>query len=286
MKIARFAIVALLAAAVFAIAPRPALARVQSIYHGGTYLGSVIVEPGQVVEGDLTVIFGDATIEGVVDGDVDVIGGTLYERPGASITGQVNTIGGEVADTIVPWSPAPYRAAPSGDYRVLWRIAWDIVAILFFLVFPLRTRIALDRLERHPGLCSAVGLLGWVAILPLAILLLCTILLIPFIAVEAVLVIAALFLGKAALALLVGRRLCEVVSPSTTPAPFVALLVGLVLITAAELVPVIGVVVTAFVGLIGLGAAVLAYTSESVIGPAAAIGPGRPPVSGPPMPVG
>ena len=39
--------------------------------------------------------------------------------------------------------------------------------MLFFLIFPLRTRIALDRLERHPGLCSAVGLLGWGAVLPL-----------------------------------------------------------------------------------------------------------------------
>ena len=59
-----------------------------------------------------------------------------------------------------------------------------LVVVLFFLIFPVRTRIALDRLERHPGLCSAVGLLGWVAVLPLALLLLCTIVLIPFIVLE------------------------------------------------------------------------------------------------------
>jgi len=265
----------------------PAQAEVQSIYHGGTYVGSVIVEPGQIVQGDLTVIAGDATVEGVVDGDVDVIGGSLYERPGAQITGQVNTIGGDVASTLVPWSsPPPYRADTAGDYRVLWRIAADVIAILFFLIFPVRARVALERLERHPGLCATVGLLGWVAVVPLAILLLCTILLIPFILVEAAFVFGAVFLGKAALALLVGRRLCEIVAPSQTPAPFLALLVGLVLITAAELVPALGIIVTAFVALIGLGATILAFVGESTITPNLAPPAPRPPLSGPPMPVG
>jgi hypothetical protein len=254
-------------------------ALVQSVYHGGTYVGSVIVEPGQVVQGDITVIGGDATVEGSVDGDVTVIGGTAYVRPGATITGQVNMVGGDVASAVVPWAPtAPYRDT-AGDYRLMWRIVWDLVAVLFFLIFPLRTRMALDRLENHPGLCAAIGLVGWVAVIPLAILLLCTILLIPFIAVEAVAVIAGLFLGKAALALLVGRRLWEVLSPSTTPTPFAALVVGLALITAAELVPVVGTIVMVFVALIGLGAAILAFTGETFIGHTI----GRPPISGPPV---
>jgi hypothetical protein len=225
------------------------------------------------------VIGGDATVEGSVDGDVTVIGGTAYVRPGATITGQVNMVGGDVASAVVPWAPtAPYRDT-AGDYRLMWRIVWDLVAVLFFLIFPLRTRMALDRLENHPGLCAAIGLVGWVAVIPLAILLLCTILLIPFIAVEAVAVIAGLFLGKAALALLVGRRLWEVLSPSTTPTPFAALVVGLALITAAELVPVVGTIVMVFVALIGLGAAILAFTGETFIGHTI----GRPPISGPPV---
>lgn len=285
----RLATIAFFAAIVFAALTAPALASVESVYHGGTYWGhDIIVEPGQVVKGDITVVGGDATIEGVVDGDIDIIGGNFDPRPGAIVTGQVNTVGGDVAGLVMPWSQ-PER--PSGDARLLWRIAWDVLAVLFFLVFPLRTRAALERLETHPGLCAAFGVLGWIAVVPLAVLLLCTILLIPFIAVEAVVVIAAVFLGKAALALLVGRRLCEVLSPKSTPSPFTALVAGLALITAAELVPVLGAIVTAFVLLIGLGAAILAFTGEHVIAsaiPAAPSpeGPPRPPLSGPPMPVG
>jgi len=281
----RLWLAAAMAAAAFGLSCAPALADVQSIYHGGTYFGSVIVEPDQVVRGDLTVIGGDAIVKGVVDGNVDVVGGNLYEPPGGTITGQVTTVGGDIAGTLIPWTGAvPVRTEPSPDYHIGWRIAWDVLAILFFLVFPVRTRMALDRLERHPGLCAAFGLLGWVAVLPLALLLLCTVLLIPFIAVEAVAILAATFLGKAALALLVGRRLCEVVSPSTTPSPFVALIVGLVLVTAAELVPVLGGIVSAFVLLIGLGAAILAFTGENVFGPPLAAPGSRPPLSGPPMP--
>lgn len=278
----RISIAAGFVVAAFAALAAPARADVSSIYHGGTYFGSVVVEPGQTVKGDLTVIAGDATIEGMVDGNVDVIGGNFYVRPGAIVTGQVNTIGGEVANAVVPWSSPPDRSFVA-DYRVLWRIASGLIAVLFFLIFPVRTRIALDRLERHPGLCAAVGLLGWVAVLPIALLLLCTIVLIPFIGLEAVAIVAAVFLGKAALALLVGRRLCELVKPTTTPAPLVALIAGLVLVTAAELVPVIGTLVTVFVFLIGMGAAILAFTGEPLIdGPIAARA--RPPVGGPPMP--
>ena len=94
----------------------------------------------------------------------------------------------------------------------------------------------------------------------------------------------AIFLGKAALALLVGRRLCELIKPATTPAPLVALIAGLVLVTAAELVPVIGVLVTVFVCLIGMGAAILAFTGEPFVGPGTAVPSSRQPLSGPPMP--
>ncbi|HEY1653649.1 MAG TPA: polymer-forming cytoskeletal protein [Candidatus Tumulicola sp.] len=283
--IVRVAVVALLALAALGASTASARAGASSIYHGGTYFGSIVVEPGQTVKGDLTVIAGDATIEGMVDGNVDVIGGNFYARPGAMVTGQVNTIGGEVANAVVPWSSPPDRSSIVADYRVLWRIASGLVAVLFFLVFPVRTRIALDRLERHPGLSAVVGLLGWVAVLPVALLLLCTIVLIPFIGLEAVAIVAAVFLGKAALALLVGRRLCELIKPATTPAPFVALVAGLVLITAAELVPIIGNLVSVFVWLIGLGAAILAFTGEGLIGTGTAASRPMPPRSGPPMPV-
>lgn len=271
----RLAFVVVASLAAVALLTAPAQADAQAVYHGGTYFGSVVVEPGQVVDGDLTVIFGDATIGGIVEGDVNVVGGNIDQRPGGIVTGRINAVGGAVTQELVPWAPAesPYNPFVP-DHRLLWRLSWNLLALLVFLIFPLRTRMVLDRLETHPGLSVLAGVLGCVAVIPVAVLLLITILLIPLILLEFVFLLAAVFLGTAALALLIGRRLCELISPATTPSPLLALVVGVALITAAELVPVLGTLVLILVGLIGLGATILSFAGESFAAPR----------SGPPMP--
>ena len=150
----RFLLIVGLCALAMALGARPALAQTQAVYHGGTYFGSVIVEPGQVVEGDLTVIFGDATIEGIVEGDVNVVGGNLIPRPGGVVTGEVNQVGGAVAQAMVPWAPPEegYGNNPLlPDHRLLWRLSWNLLAVLVFLIFPVRTRMVLDRLNATRG---------------------------------------------------------------------------------------------------------------------------------------
>jgi hypothetical protein len=172
-----------------------------------------------------------------------------------------------------------------------WRIAWGIVVLVLFLIFPVRTRMALDRLEQHPGLATATGLMGWVAVIPVMVLLAVTIVLIPLIPVELAALIAGVFIGKAALALLIGRRFYELLQPRATPTPLIALILGLVLLTAAEMVPVVGILVTLLVGLVGLGAVLLTFINASGAGPFGGPFQGnataaRPPIGGPPMPVG
>ena len=285
MKIRYYAVIAL-AVAALALMPSAAVASAQAVYHGGTYFGSVVVEPGQVVDGDLTVIFGDAMVAGIVEGDVNVVGGNIDQRPGGVITGHVNAVGGAVTQAVVPWAPAETAYNPFvPDHRLLWRLSWNLLALLVFLIFPLRTRMVLDRLERHGGMSVVAGVLGCIAIIPLAVLLAITILLIPLILLEFVFVLAGVFLGTAALALLIGRRLCELISPTTTPSPLLALIVGTALITAAELVPVVGTLVLTFVGLIGLGATILSFAGDSFAGPVARA-TSRAPISGPPMATG
>ncbi|MFN2529627.1 MAG: hypothetical protein ABR584_13020, partial [Candidatus Baltobacteraceae bacterium] len=157
--------------------------------------------------------------------------------------------------------------------------AYSVIILLMFLIFPVRVRVALDRLEHHPGLSAAVGMLSIVAIIPVMILLIVSIIGIPLIVVEFAAVLAGILIGHAALGLLVGRRLFELISPRTTPAPLAALLLGLVLISMAEIVPGAGFFVTMLVVLVGLGAAVLAFLREGGI-PATG---SRPTISGPPM---
>ncbi|MEO9169882.1 MAG: polymer-forming cytoskeletal protein [Candidatus Baltobacteraceae bacterium] len=287
----RFTILSIVAAfiAVLVISTGVAQAAARSVSHGGNYMGSVYVEPGQVVDGDLNVLFGNATIDGTVTGDVNVVGGSVIERPGSRVDGNANAIGGGVVESMVPWAPsADASGVGNTDWRLTWRIAWDVVVLVFFLIFPLRTRLALDRLEQHPGLATAAGLFGWVAVIPIMILLAVTIVLIPLIPLELVALVAGVFIGKAALSLLIGRRFYELLQPNATPSPVVALAIGLVLLTAAEMVPVVGVLVTCMVGLVGLGAVILTFVRDQPTPFAGTFAGGttaRPPVGGPPMPV-
>jgi hypothetical protein len=167
------------------------------------------------------------------------------------------------------------------DHRLLLKLAASAIVLLVFLLFPLRTRIALDRVERHPALSAAAGVVALVAVLPIAIALLLTVVGIPLIALEFAGVCVGIWLGTAAIALLVGRRLCELVMPASTPTPLVALIIGLVVVSAAEILPgLIGWAVTALVCLAGLGATILSFIRATAIDGAVH----RAPIAGPPMP--
>lgn len=256
---------------------------VRSIDHGGTYWGDVRVDRDQVVDGSVTDLFGTVTVAGTVKGDVTTVFGDIQEEPGSYISGHTNAVfGNDYAQAFAPWMPAMGGATLAAtNFRLLMRLASSVVIVLVFLLFPVRVRVALDRVERHPGLSAAVGVLAMIAVVPVAILLFISFIGWPLIPLEMLAVVAGVFIGQAAVGLLVGRRLYEMIHPQTTPSPLAALIIGLVLVTAAELVPVVGYLVTGLVWLVGLGAAILAFIRESTFmtPPIAS----RPPIGGPPM---
>ncbi|HUY10897.1 MAG TPA: polymer-forming cytoskeletal protein [Candidatus Dormibacteraeota bacterium] len=293
------------------LVPIAARASTSIVDHGNVYIGKdVTIEPGQVVHGDLTVIAGNATVQGPVEGDVTVVGGRLIELPGAHVTGRITTLGiggpflraipgistsssgngNRMGDELMSsFNPFDYHALP---WRAAAKVLGDFLVLLCFLIFPLRTRVAMERLERHPGLAAAVGLGGWIAVLPVLFLLAITVILIPLIAVEAIAVVVAALIGKAALALIIGNRLMVMANAKADPSPLLTLVVGLVLLTAAELIPIAGLLVTMLVLLIGVGATLLSLMQPTAFGgtfggvPTAPAGPTNvtpPPIGGPPM---
>lgn len=292
MKIRVAVILALIVAALgFTLAP--ASARTQSISHGGTYFGNVVVDPDQEVDGDITVIGGDAIIEGRVNGDVTDVGGSIDPRPGSVITGEQHQVGNGLTAWL-PW--APYQGTIAREnHRLMVRLAYSVIVLLAFLIFPVRVRTALDRVEHHPGLSAAVGVFALIAVVPIAIILLISVVGIPLIPVEIIAIFAGILIGQAALGVLIGRRLYELIRPHGTPSPLGALICGLVVLSAAEIVPVIGGLVTALVCVVGLGAAIMAFIRETTFmgftpatgtpGPAPGPAPSgpRPPIGGPPM---
>ncbi len=183
--------------------------------------------------------------------------------------------------SVVPWVVRhDYSPFAEQDHRLFLKLSLSAIVVLVFLLFPMRMRVALDRVERHPALSAATGAVATLAIIPIAIVLLVSVIGIPLIVLEIAAIFVGVWIGTGAIALLVGRRMCELVMPASTPSPLVALILGLVVVSAAEIVPVVGWAVSALVWLAGLGAAILSFLRATSIDAAVH----RAPVGGPPMP--
>jgi hypothetical protein len=278
----RIAVFAALVLSALAMCIAPASAKTLMIDHGGSFFGeNVVVAPDQVVQGDVTVFGGNAIVDGEVDGDVTVFGGTIEAAPGSNITGNQQVYGGAL-NSIVPFAAGASSLAADST-KITTLLAYSFVVVLIFLIFPVRVRTALDRIEKHPGLSAATGVIALIASFPIAVLLFISFIGWPLIPLEFVAIVAGVLIGQSALGLLIGRRLYELVHPHATPSPLGALILGLVVLCAAEILPVVGLFVVALVWTIGLGAAILAFIRETTFTGTHAV-TSTPPPSGPPMP--
>jgi hypothetical protein len=262
----RFAPLALgLAALVLFVAFGAGAASARTYARGQTvWFSDKTLSNGDEVRGDLDVVFGNVRCEegAVIDGNVRTFFGNFDQLDGCTVSGRV--IDAFDGDQVAPFVPA--FSVPDGfdeNRKLVGKLAWDVVVVFVFLLFPLRVRVALDRVERHPGLSAAAGTLAAIAVLPVAVMLLLSIVGIPLIVIEVAALLAGIWIGHAAIALLVGRRLYELVRPHATPSPLGALWLGLVVVSAAQTLPLVGWAVSALVWIVGLGATVLAFMRES-----------------------
>ena len=256
-----------------------------SVHDRFTLLHDVTVAPDEVVYGNVTVIGGNARIAGTVHGDVNTILGRCVVLDGAVIDGESHCVSGDVPAMIAPWisNAVPFGSFGLQDKHVLFTLRANAIVLLVFLLFPVRMRLALDRVERHPGTAALAGVAAGIAVIPIGALLFCSIVGIPLIILEVAALFVGIWLGTGAIALLVGRRLSELVMPSITPSPLWALILGLVVVSAAETVPLVGWPVTILVWLVGLGASILAFVRTASVGVVRGTAIGGPPMPTRPM---
>lgn len=241
----------------------------------------VYVAPGEVVNGDLNVVFGDATVAGLVKGDCNAIFGRCSITGDGLVEGKINNVTNDGVRTFVPWAVGKeygIDALAEQDHRLLVKLAASAVVVVMFLLFPLRMRVALDRVEKHPALSAATGAAAVVAFVPIALLLIVSIVGIPLVVLEVAALFAGVWIGTGAVSLVIGRRLSELVMPASTPSPLFALILGLIVVSAAEILPIVGWAVTALVWLVGLGSAILSFVRSTRLDAAVA----RAPIGGPP----
>lgn len=248
--------------------------------------GPVHVEEGQVVReavsfgGPLTVdgeVERDAVVFGgglklgpkaVVGGNVVSFGGGIEKAPGARIEGDTVTfglggIGKAVADGVARNAAvgprAPTTDREGGEDRGLSKVASFLVrfllffgmGFLFMLFFPTRMKQLEQEVARAPWRCGLTGMMGLFAAVPFTVLLVVTLIGIPFAFVLWALLAAGVVMGLAAVANWLGGKL-PVLRARKTQALVLAM--GLLVLLAVGEVPVLGVVVWVFLSLVATGA--------------------------------
>ncbi len=232
-------------------------------------LGSARVTSTAVIGGSLVVIGGTATIEpGVaIQRDLVVVGGTLTAPPGFSPDGEHVVVGspamGNALQGVVPWLTR----------GLLWgrlivpdlRWMWVFVAIVFLVyvvlnaVFERPVRACADTLLDKPLSAFMLGLLVLVLTIPALAILAASVIGLAVVPFAICALFAGAVVGKAGVARALGRSFVRETESDSRFQGFRSLAIGFVILCLAYMVPVLGIVTWALTGVLGLGAAAVAF---------------------------
>jgi hypothetical protein len=258
----------------------------------------IIVNEGELVEGDAVAILGSLLVNGVIEGDavavgggitvgptgrIDgdgvAIGGGVSKDPGGVIGGEMVSIGkgGHWAGSWVNGRYIPHhRPVPWGIFSRSGRLlAWIILTFVILLLCLLVTAIARRPVEnvcmrarREAFKAGLVGLAAWLLVGPIALLFIITIIGIPvgLVVIPLLFTLAAL-LGYTGVGMAVGERLGR----GTGRSAFMSVTIGIILLQALNLVAGIIRLPGSWLGAIGW---MIAFVGWAVIFVAVTIGLG------------
>lgn len=273
-------------------------------------LGSVHLARTAAIGGDFVAVGGNVTAESgatVRDGLV-VVGGRFDAPPDFIAGGEHTVIGGGLLGTwFQDLGPYLTRGLIWGRLIVpdlTW--VWSVVALVFLLYLALNllfdrpVRACAGTLEDKPLTSFGVGLLVLLLVGPVCLLLAVSVVGIAVIPFVVIALFGGWIVGKVAVARWIGMSVVPEPRPGDTSDPDLpviaptrahaarSLVIGFVLITLAYMIPVIGIVTWAIIGVLGIGSAFLAFLSAyrrehpRPVAPAADVPPPVPPAYTPP----
>ena len=241
--------------------------------------GDVTLEDKAKIDGDLINLGGQITRseKSVIDGDVITVGGTeqdmdlseLADSLDLDIEGQIPTreeVEQQVKEAVTSGFERRSMTGPIFGFlgevmsALLKTMAFGVLGLVLTLFLPDNVRRVGQAAEKAPVASAAVGCLSIPALAVLSVIAFVTIIGIPISFLIPFLSIAAAIFGWIGLGFFLGNRLLRVIE-IRSPRPAAAAAIGasgLVLVGAfAEIIPLLGWLVTPFIGIWGLGATIL-----------------------------
>jgi hypothetical protein len=262
----------------------------------------VQIPADEIVNGDVVVFGGDVSIHGTVEGSAVVFGGDLHIYPEGSVARDTVSFGGSIINEsrstprkshIIPMpsmAPAPHASEmpmpmpvvpdmPEISVERPWhfRAVWASVVVpdllltlLAFFLFPLRTRNVEEHLAAQPLLAVLLGFMAPIFLAFVLVVLAVLVVTIPLIPVALIAIFLAYWIGKAAIAAFLGRRLLEAAKVAD-PQPLASVVVGLfvILILTGPTPAWFAITMFSVVGGLATGAALLSFmrTRPGLLGP-------------------
>ncbi|HSB66409.1 MAG TPA: polymer-forming cytoskeletal protein [Anaerolineales bacterium] len=257
--------------------------------------GTVNLMPGSTITGNVVLIGGSVQAAGTITGNVTVLGGTLNlastfvlngnlttggtsvnRDPNAKIYGQVNT-NGNTPSIVIPGQVQipnfdlglnPFFKIVSFFLRLF---LWALVAMVLAMFVPSYLNRTSQAAIAQPLMTGGMGLLTIIVAVIVLVILVITICLIPVALLGLLLLVLAWAFGFISLGFEVGKRISstsKMVWHPAISAGLGTLLLMAVLSGLEALVPCVGWIPKALVGLVGLGAVLLTQFGMKAYNPA------------------
>jgi hypothetical protein len=233
--------------------------------------GDVVVEKGVTVK-DAVAVGGDVTVNGVVKNSAVAVGGSVFLGPDAVVRRDVVAIGGVIArkegariggDIVEMSIPGLAAVLPfmAGERSFGWLAAFEIItfagllalALLVVALLPGAMDLMSNCVRQNTLKVILSGILGTLVVIPLAVFLVITVIGIPLVVLEMMLIGCAMFIGYIAMALFLGGRLAAAFNRPGLNMLWMTSM-GLVILWVIGWVPFVGPAVKSIAAVLGFGA--------------------------------
>lgn len=234
-------------------------------------MGNATVSATAEIEGSLVVIGGSATVipGAKVRRDFVVVGGTAETPPDFSPEGDHVVVGtpmiGSSLRTVVPWLTRGLLMGRLIVPNLAW--VWAIVGIGFLIgfimnhIFDPQVASTAASLGRRPITAFFMGLLVLVLAGPILAIIAASVIGLAVVPFAIAAMIVATMIGKIGVARAIGRSVASVDDPETRLQSWRSFVLGFAVITIAYMIPVIGLLTWALVGVFGLGSATMSFAA-------------------------
>jgi hypothetical protein len=256
--------------------------------------GTVVVDPDEVLCGNLTIFGGTVTIHGLLQGnllafggtisidggvfgDITLFGGNVTLLPGARVHGSIHLYGGQqirqhgalLYGTVDDHSQHSLYFGFQGPGFSVWYLIFMLpLSLLWVHFFPVHTTFVRATVEQHARRSFLVGLLTCLLAPVVLFILFALIIAIPVALALLIGLLVALLSGMIAVGWSIGEQIMHALTsrPLTRKSRYLAVTLGQVALAIFSSLPVIGWLVGLGAGMVGLGAVLLSRFGSRMFG--------------------